>query len=187
MADHGERDRNKGAEGETVNTTKYLSQDERDHLESTLRERLESDARNATMLLTALYSGARANELLGLTWNDIDLSTGEVRLATLKGGRPRAVVLPKYVRVALSALKLASPERPFSISYTRLVEIWHLYRPTRKPFKSLRHTFAQRCYLKTRDLRFTQRALGHRSIKNTMIYLEYEYSASEYKRMMGVR
>lgn len=170
-----------------MDSRKFLSTEEREHLETVLRDRLESDARNCTMILTALHSGARAMELLNLSWSDVNTKTGEIYLATLKGGRPRPVVVPKLVREALESLKASSPERPFNISYPRLVEIWNLYRPERKPFKSLRHSFAMRAYERTRDIRFVQRALGHRSIQNTMIYLEYEYDSQEFKKLMRVR
>lgn len=167
--------------------SKFLSQDERSHFETTLRDRIDSDLRNCTMLLVALHSGARANELLALEWKDFDLRLGEIRLATLKGGRPRVVVVPKYVREALTKLKATSPDKPFDLSYSRLVEVWYLYRPSRKPLRCLRHTFAQRCYERTKDLRFTQSALGHRNIQNTMIYAEYSHNANEFRKLMKVR
>lgn len=167
--------------------SKFLSQDERDQLETLLKDGVVSDLRNAAMLLTALHSGARAQELLALEWNDIDFKSGEIRLATLKGGKPRHIVVPKFVREALARLRESSPVKPFAISYQRLVEIWHLYRIVQKPFKSLRHSFAMRCYERTKDIRFVQHAMGHRSISNTMIYLEYQYSTQEFKKLMRVR
>jgi integrase/recombinase XerC len=170
-----------------MNSKKFLSPDERSHLETTLRERMLIDTRNAVMILTALYSGARASELLALGWNDINISSGEIMLETLKHGRERAVVVPKFVRDGLKRLKDLSPERPFDLSYNRLGEIWRLYRPVNKPFHSLRHSFAMRVYDKTKDIRFTQRALGHRNIQNTMVYADYAYSAAEFKRIMRVR
>lgn len=171
-----------------MNPLKFLTEDERDHLESFLKARIDTDTRNAMIILTALHSGARPNELLGITWDDVNTETGEIFLRTLKGGRPRAVVVPSFVRDGLRRLKAMSPERPFDISYSRLTEVWHMYRPSRlKPFKCLRHSFAMRAYDRTKDVRFVQRALGHRSITNTMIYLEYEYTAKEYKKLMRVK
>ncbi len=170
-----------------MDSRKFLSADERDRLEQHLLRCLETDGRNATMILTALHSGARANELLSLTWSDINTDTGEVYLATLKGGRPRPVVVPKIVRDALKRLKVESPERPFNISYQRLAVIWSEYRPTPKPFRCLRHSFAMHVYQRTKDIHFTQRAMGHRSISNTLIYMEYDYSMQEFKKMMRVK
>lgn len=42
-----------------------------------------------------------------------------------------------------------------------------------KSFHSLRHTFALRCYLRTRDLYFVKTQLGHTSIKTTEIYANF--------------
>lgn len=170
-----------------MDSRKFLSQSEREHLETFLISRLDLDTRNATMLLTALHSGARATELLNLLWTDINIETGEIFLRTLKGGKPRPVVVPKVIRAALERLKALSPERPFAISYNRLSEIWGIYRPVKKPFKALRHSFAMRAYDRTKDIRFVQRALGHKSINNTMVYLDYEYSTQEFKKLMRVR
>ena len=171
-----------------MDSRKFLSKDERSHFEKFLIDRIETDTRNATMLLTALHSGARPTELLNLTWSEINIQTGAIYLKTLKAGRPREIIVPKIVREALSRLKAQSPERPFDISYQRMAEIWNAYRPTpSKTLRSLRHSFAMRAYERTKDLRFVQRALGHRSLQNTQIYLEYEYSASEFKKMMRIR
>lgn len=166
---------------------KFLTDEERTQLETTLMNHIEDDTRNATMILTALHTGARAEELLSLKWDEIYLKTGEIYLATLKGGKPRQVVVPKHVRAALARLKTLSPERPFGISYQRLVEIWNLYRPVNKPLRSMRHAFAIHAYDKTKDIRFVQYALGHRSITNTMVYAEYHYTTQEFKKMMRVR
>lgn len=170
-----------------MDARKFLNHEEREYLEALLKSHLETDLRNATMLLTALHSGARANELLALTWHEINTATGEIFLATLKGGRPRPIVVPKYVREALARLRATSPTKPFDISYQRLVAIWHTYRPNNKPLRALRHSFAMRAYERTKDIRFVQRALGHRSIANTMVYLEYNYDAREFKKLMRVR
>lgn len=170
-----------------MDSRKFLSNEEREHLEEILLARVYFDPRNTTMLLTALHSGARAMELLSLEWSDINVESGEIYLATLKGGKPRAIAVPRLVREALKRLKTESPARPFAISYSRMVEIWNQYRPVRKPFRSLRHSFAMRAYERTKDIRFVQRALGHRSLTNTMVYLEYEYSTQEFKKLMHVR
>lgn len=170
-----------------MDSRKFLSTEERERLEEFLKSQLETDTRNAAMILTALHSGARAMELLSLTWPEINTETGEIFLATLKGGRPRSIVVPKFVREALLKLKLAAPEKPFNISYQRLAEIWNMYRPGVKTFRSLRHSFALRAYERTKDIHFVQRAMGHRSIANTMVYLDYSYSASEFKKLMRVR
>lgn len=191
-----------------MDSRKFLSSEERAALETFLVERLDRDLRNATLILAAVHTGARATELLALEWTDINVETGEIVLRTLKRvkRRPgdtdadaekrrlqsqrsnaRPVVVPKLIRDALRRLKIESPERPFPLSYNRLGEIWREYRPIAKPFKALRHSFAMRAYDRTKDIRFVQKALGHESINSTMIYLEYQYTASEFKKLMRVR
>lgn len=170
-----------------MDSRKYLTNDERKHLENVLHNNLESDLRNVAMIFTALYSGARASELLGLTWQDINLATGEIHVRTLKRGIPRSVVVPKFIRDVLRLLQHDEPVKPFNISYPRLVVIWNLYRPVKKTFHSLRHTFAMRAYDKTKDIRFVKYALGHSNIQNTMIYADHAYTTAEFKKLMKVR
>lgn len=170
-----------------MDSRKCLSNDEREILETSLRTRLESDKRNVCMILVTLHAGARASELLALEWGNFNLQTGELFIRTLKQGRDRAVVLPKFLLTPLKELKLAHPLKPFALSYNRLGEIWRMYRTVEKPFHSLRHTFAMRVYDRTKDIRFTMRALGHKNIQNTMVYADYAYSAQEFKKLMKVR
>jgi integrase len=170
-----------------MDSSKYLTDAERDALESNLKARLDTDTRNACLILTALFTGTRASEVLSLQWNDINLSTGEVRVNTVKGGAIRAFPIPIFLRRALEQLKIQSPNRPFALSYNRLGEIWRLYRPVAKPFHCLRHTFAMRCYRVTQDIRFTQRALGHKSIINTMIYADCANYEQQAKRVMRAK
>jgi integrase len=179
-----------------MNSTKFLTTEERERLESFLKARIDTDTRNVALILTALHSGARASELLALTWSNIDLKSGACKIQTIKqkanklGIKPivwREVALPSHVRKALTLLKAQSPEKPFKLSYSRLAEVWNMYRPNGKVFHSLRHTFAMRCYEKTKDIRFVQKSLGHVSITNTQIYTDCDYSANEFKKLMGVR
>lgn len=166
---------------------KYLSNDERIRLESVLRNSIDTDLRNACLILTALYTGARASEVLSLQWNDINIASGSIIVRSLKGGEDRTIVVPSFIRKSLEALKSLSPERPFAISYSRLQDIWYLYRPVAKKFHSLRHTFGRLVYSRTKDICFTQYTLGHRSLKNTQIYTERDYSPTEFKKLMKVR
>jgi integrase/recombinase XerD len=170
-----------------VDKRKFLTDDERQNLENILIEHLEDDTRNVVLLLTMLYSGARPQEILELSWNDIDVDSGEIFLATLKGGKQRFVVVPKHVCAALKRLKTLKPDKPFGLSYSMFVNIWKTYRPCKKTIRSMRHTFAVNALKKTKNIHFVQRALGHRSINSTMVYLDYDYSTQEFKKLMRVR
>jgi integrase len=170
-----------------MDSSKYLNQEELTSLEACLLRSLGKDKRNAVMLLVALYTGTRANELLGIQWRDIEFKTGEIFISTLKGGRNRTVCVPTSILDHLATIDRNKHESPFDIGYQRLVDIWNEYRPSRKPLRSLRHSFAMKAMSKSNDIRFVQRVLGHRSIANTMIYLEYDYSPDQYKKIMGIK
>jgi integrase/recombinase XerC len=174
-----------------MDSQKFLTDDERQKQETLLWTCLDDNLRDATMLLFAMHSGARANEMLSMSWQDFDLKTGAVRLKTLKQKTKkivwREIAIPKKLCDALARLKALSPEKPFAIRYARLAELWARYRVTKKPLHSLRHTFAMRVYDRTKDIRLVQKSLGHSSIQNTMIYADYHYSAQEFKKLMRVR
>ena len=165
-----------------MNKSKYLLDPEFDRLIYLLKSYLSTDKRNCVLLLTALFSGARASELLALESRDLDEYEETIFIKGLKGSNDREIPLPKWIFRELMSLPQGS--RLFSISYPRLVQIWQHYRPVHKKFHSLRHTFAIRLYKKTRDIRLVQVALGHRNIANTMVYADYVYSQQELRKLL---
>jgi integrase len=181
-----------------MNPHKTLSKPEREALIADLRSRIDTSPRDATMLLFAIHTGLRAHEMLSLVWSDqplsdtdvgtVDPDTGIVVISrTLKHGQPRNVAVPAWLRGPLARLKETSPERPFPISYNRLGEIWRFYRNVRRPFHCLRHAFALMLHERTKDIHFVQRSLGHKNIANTLVYLDFDYSAQDFKKRMGIR
>ena len=169
-----------------LNSAKFITLALADRLDLHLRRLLFSqNHRDATLLLTALKTGARARELLNLKAEDFCPKKRTLLIIGIKGSKDREVPLPRYVSEALEfILKNQSVERIFPISYSRLLQIWHFYRPEQKNFHSLRHTFALKAYLKTKDIKLVQLALGHRNIVNTMIYMDYAYSLTEMRRLV---
>ena len=167
----------------SLNKNKYLLTPEVENLERLLKSHLNSHPRDTGLLFLALYTGGRAKELLNIESKDMDSYEGTVLLKGLKGSNDREIPLPKWLFSHIHKLNTIST-RPFPISYSRLHQIWDIYRPVAKKFHSLRHTFAIRLYKKTRDLRLVQVALGHRNITNTMIYADYIYSQQELKRLI---
>lgn len=153
-------------------------------LEVHLNKHLKLGDRNALMLMLALKTGARATELLNITCLDLDDQTQSIYIRGIKGSNDREIPLTTelYARVKSRAREVQG--KLFPISYSRLVQIWSLYRTEPKKFHSLRHTFAIELYKKTRDLRLVQVALGHRSISNTMVYADYVYSTEELRRLI---
>jgi integrase len=178
-----------------LNKNKYLLDPESERLEEILDSFIDKDERNCLLLLLALKTGARVQELLNLTKSDINSHDKTVFIRGIKGSNDREIPLATSLferlesyskRLSSSRLdsSVESSEKLFDISYNRLRQIWEMYRPVHKKLHSLRHTFAIRLYKKTKDLRLVQVALGHRNITNTMIYADYVYSQQELRRLI---
>jgi integrase/recombinase XerC len=167
----------------TLNRNKYLMDSEVERLETILDSFAGKDPRNCLLIKLALHTGARAQELLNLTGEDLHDHDESVLIKGLKGSNDRELPLRREL---FKTLRAQLPPRGliFPISYHRLYQIWHQYRPVPKKFHSLRHTFAIRLYRKTKDLRLVQVALGHRNITNTMIYADYLYSQQELRKLI---
>ncbi len=169
-----------------LNKNKYLLDPEAEKLEEILDSFIEKDERNCLLLLLALKTGARVQELLNLTKGDVNSHDQTVFIRGIKGSNDREIPLAPQLfdRLLVYVSRIENTDKLFDISYNRLRQIWDMYRPVHKKLHSLRHTFAIRLYKKTKDLRLVQVALGHRNITNTMIYADYVYSQQELRRLI---
>lgn len=168
-----------------LDKSKYLSDQEFERLHKRMQSYLTvpSTKRDAVLILTALYTGARASELLAIRRKDLDPEEQSVHIRGLKGSNNRDVPVPAWLFEEL--LTLSGPKgRPFDITYPRLAQVWHARRTTQKKFHALRHTFAIRLYRRSKDYRLVQLALGHRQVANTLIYTEYVQSKDEMRRIL---
>lgn len=169
----------------SLNKNKYLLPDELDRLETLLDRQIEKDPRNCLILLLALKTGGRAQEILNLTKSSLNAYEKSVLIQGLKGSNDREIPLHAGLFKALQSYAQAlEGERLFPISYNRFRQIWDLYRPVKKKLHSLRHTFAIELYRKRKDIRLVQVALGHRNVMNTMIYADYVYSQTELRKLI---
>jgi integrase/recombinase XerC len=169
----------------SLNKNKYLLPNEMAQFEELLKKNLENDPRNCLILLLALRTGARAQELLNLKKADLNSHEESLLIYGVKGSNDREIPLHSSLFRHLN--RYASEVQGdllFPISYNRLRQIWEFYRPVKKKFHSLRHTFAIQLYRKTKDIRLVQVALGHRNVMNTMIYADYHYSQTELRRLI---
>lgn len=166
-----------------LNRNKYLLDAEVDRLEHILHSFIDRDPRNCLLITLALQTGARAQELLNLQGEDLHPEDESLFIHGLKGSNDRELPLRSELFARLRK-SLPAQGPLFPITYHRLYQIWHQYRPVTKKFHSLRHTFAIRLYRKTKDLRLVQVALGHRNITNTMIYADYLYSQQELRKLI---
>ena len=169
----------------SLNKNKYLIEPELEKLNSLLDSYLLSDTRNCLLILTALKTGARAQELLNIKKSDLNIYEESILIRGIKGSNDREIPLKSDLfRKIKSYSDSHDSKLLFPISYSRLRQIWEFYRPVPKKFHCLRHTFAIQIYKKTRDVRLVQVALGHRNVMNTMIYADYVYSQQELKRLI---
>ncbi len=170
----------------SLNKNKYLLDPEYNHLEMLLNRYKFKEPRNCLAIFVALKTGARAQELLNLRKNDMNVYDQSLYIKGIKGSNDRELPIPAalFDEIELFARGLGASDPLFDIGYHRLRDIWCEYRPVAKKFHCLRHTFAIRLYKKTRDIRLLQVALGHRNIANTMIYADYVYSQTELRRLI---
>jgi integrase/recombinase XerC len=170
----------------------YLSPDEAKRLLGAIPK---SDGliarRDHAMFSLLLGTGIRLGSLVALNAGDANLNEGTVAI-TAKGGREEIVFLNPQLRRLLGryikALSATDGTPLFrSRSGSRLgprqvqlrLKYWLGVAGITKPLSvhSLRRTFAARLYSKTGDLHLVQRALGHRHITTTEIYVKVEDKA----------
>lgn len=164
---------------------KFLTQEE----DMRLGEILNRYQNRDTLIFAILRRyGMRSGELLATTPLDLDRSAMTLLIRGSKGSKSRLFPISKdlFTRLCQEADKCPTPSsRIFDISYNRLCDIWHHYRPVPKKLHSLRHTFTIATFRKTRDHRFVQKALGHKHLATTEIYLDFEYSTDELNKALN--
>jgi len=142
--------------------------------------------KTGTFLQLLKETGLRSGEAIRLKWRDLDTAN---RLLIVndpeKGGSPRIFKLSRSLVERLNALPKVS-ERIFgNVSLKTLRRMFEeqrkrLAKKTRNPrllritFHTIRHWYATTLYHKTKDILFVKKMLGHRSLKNTLIYIDLE-------------
>jgi integrase len=137
----------------------FLNFEECERLLSAIRE----DPNSYTAILFAVDTGARMGESLAITWDDIDLKAGTVRIARsdwmgnvtgTKTGKVRTIPMTKRLRAALTAYRHLRGQRVFcradGTPWTKEVLRWMLPHACLRAgirtikWHALRHTFASR-------------------------------------------
>jgi len=139
--------------------------------------------KKATLLQLLKETGMRIGEAKNLKWIDIDLENQRIALNNpQKKGRPRVFKISPKLTAMLNALP-KTKEGPFRSCYTNLNRDFENQRKTiakklqnprllRITFHTFRHWKATMEYHKTKDLLHVMQLLGHRNIKNTLIYTQ---------------
>jgi integrase len=138
------------------------------------------------VVIVALNTGLRLGELLGLSWERVDLSRGVIRLELTKSGRRREVPMNDASYRALVGLGPKGGGRVFKTryiktAYNNAVEAAKLDDVT---FNTLRHTFASWAVMRGVTLKELQELLGHSSLAMTM---RYAHLAPEHLRTAVTR
>lgn len=169
-----------------LNSTKFLTREEDARL-----LKLLSTSRNelATQLKLLRFYGMRSGELLALRLMDINKDEKTIYIRGSKRSNDRE--LPLNDEIFIDLLKSADgcvseKSRIFNISYWGLKKRWDVsrFRPGKKKLHSLRHTFGVEMYKKTKDIKMVQKLMGHRSIRNTMIYVDFQYTQDQFRKAL---
>jgi integrase len=131
------------------------------------------------LVITTLYTGMRRGEVLSLTWDQVDLKQGVIRLTQTKNGEARDIPINETVRVVLTGLRTR-----IDVPWVFLDEEGHKFPDTRKRFEwackqakivdfhfhDLRHTFASWLVMRGTPIVTVSELLGHKSLSMTMRY-----------------
>jgi site-specific recombinase XerD len=143
--------------------------------------------RDRLLLAVMAYGGLRRSELLGLEWDDVDLSRRLLRVRKAKGGRQRTIPIhpalaPLFAeyyatRVPLSEQAVFVGVQGKPLKYTQLgqtfrhyVEASGLDARKRVTPHTLRHVFASELLRAGANLRQIQELLGHKHLDSTQRY-----------------
>ena len=163
-----------------------LSFDEVERLLNSIDSSDEMNIRNRAMLELLYATGLRVSELINLTFSDIDINKGFLRVIG-KGSKERLIPFGEkaknFINIYLNKRK-PYVELKENIFISRLgkklsrVEVWRQLKNIAKKAginknitpHTLRHSFASHLLAGGADIRFVQEMLGHSSISTTQIY-----------------
>ncbi len=157
--------------------------------------------RDKAMLELFYSSGLRLSELASLKWDQLDLSSGIVRI-TGKGNKTRLVPIGRMAIQALRQWRKVSGNfadwdetgvflsRSGKVLSTRSIQLRLVHWARHQGIDQhvyphmLRHSFASHLLESSGDLRAVQELLGHADISTTQIYthLDFQHLANVYDK-----
>ncbi len=159
---------------ESSGRTRYLTSDEYSRLLLAAAPHLKR------IIVVAVHSGGRLNEILRLRWGDIDLERGLLyfRRETTKGRKERQIPINDELAAMLRSLRPGPPTEPvFDYAGRPLKGVRTAFESARLKagipdvhFHDLRHTFASWFAQNGGDERRLQKYLGHSSSALTQRY-----------------
>lgn len=144
--------------------------------------------RMATFLQTLKETGARCGEIWMLKWSDIDFESKVVNITPEKNSNPRVIHLSSKLIEMLQKLPRAYGDRVFSTPQMPIDHHAGTFQHQRKRiahkignprllkihFHTFRYWKGTMLYHKTKDMYYVMQALGHKNIKNTLLYVQLE-------------
>jgi len=144
--------------------------------------------RDRLLLALMAYAGLRRSELLGIDWDDVDLSRRFLRVRRAKGGRQRTIPIhpalaPLFAeyyatRVPLTEQAVFVGVQGNRLHYTQLGQTFRHYvnaagvnERKRVTPHTLRHVFASELLHAGANLRQIQELLGHKHLDSTQRYM----------------
>jgi len=137
------------------------------------------------IIIFALNTGMRQNEILSLKWSEVDLSRRTVTVLETKNKEKRTIPINQTVfdllrqksRVKSISGYLFVSEAATKIDARNLLRAYYSARKTAKlegvRFHDLRHTFATRLVQRGVDLYTVKELMGHKTITMTMRYAHH--------------
>ncbi len=142
------------------------------------------NAEIALLLTIAKESGARAGEIYRLLWTDVDFEAHTITLLAEKNSNPRCFKTSRKLQNMLECYP-KSTEQIFT-QYKDLNNLRRTFERQRKRLSiklanprinkitihTLRHWKGTTEYHKTKDILHVMQTLGHKNIKNTLLYTQ---------------
>ena len=135
------------------------------------------------IIITALNTGGRKEEVLSLTWDKVDFETGAVKFEHTKNNESRSIPMNNTLKdtfMDIRLRKINANRKSFVFCRkdgSRFGKVNRGFQAAIKRagiehcrFHDLRHTFATRLVMKGVDLATVKELLGHKSIEMTMRY-----------------
>lgn len=126
------------------------------------------------ILSCAVLTGMRKGEILGLSWENVDLERNIIFILKSKSGKAREIPIGGKLREVFLALGPQAQGSVFNVPEITLRRRFSLALKDAKietfRFHDLRHTFASHFVMKTGDLPTLQKILGHSSPQMTQRY-----------------